>query len=303
MKWENFGLLYKPESNFDWMTSHATLPTVLQTDAHNFKIFYSTRDISGRSHTTYVDLNFLKWKPGILLKNKRKLPCFSPGPMGHFDDSGVQVSSFIKSGKFLYAYYLGWTRKVNVPFSAEIGIAIVDNYYNFKRVQKLPIYKKSELEPLTFGYPTIFQRNNTIFMYYDGIDEWNENNPDDYKFDLRLAIMRKGTWTYSDKIVFYNNNYKAITRPSFIKLQNELIMLYSCNTNGKYQLQASYQSKFKKNLWIRKKNFIFDSSGQEWDSEEQVFCNIFKYQKDFYMVYNGNNYGKTGFGISKLLCY
>jgi hypothetical protein len=303
MKWENFGLLYKPESNFDWMSSHATLPTVLQTDAHNFKIFYSTRDISGRSHTTYVDLNFLKWRPGILLKNKRKLPCFSPGLMGHFDDSGVQVSSFARTGKVLYAYYLGWTRKVNVPFSAEIGIAIVDDCYNFKRVQKLPIYKKSELEPLTFGYPTIFRRNNTNFMYYDGIDEWNENNLDDYKFDLRMAVMQKGTWVYSDKIVFDNNNYKSITRPSFIKLQNELIMIYSCNTYGKYQLQAAYQSKSKKNLWIRKKNFIFDSSSQEWDSEEQVFCNIFKYHKDYYMVYNGNNYGKTGFGISKLLCY
>lgn len=177
-----------------------------------------------------------------------------------------------------------------------IIILILKEYKNYQFI------KKSELDPLTFGYPTIFQHNNTFFMYYDGIDEWNENNLDDYKFDLRFAVMKKGTWVYSDKVAFDNDtdNYKAITRPSFIKLHNKLIMLYSMNTNGKYQLQASYQSKSRENLWIRKKNFIFDSSGQDWDSEEQVFCNIFKYQEDYYMVYNGNNYGKTGFGISKL---
>ena len=51
MKWENLGLLYKPESNYDWMTSHASLPTALQINQHSFRIFYSTRDFYGKSHT------------------------------------------------------------------------------------------------------------------------------------------------------------------------------------------------------------------------------------------------------------
>jgi hypothetical protein len=305
MKWENLGLLYKPESNYDWMTSHASLPTALQINQHSFRIFYSTRDFYGKSHTTFVDLNFKKWEPGLLLENNNKQPSFSPNTLGYFDDSGVQVTSFIKVGEILYAYYLGWTRKIDVPFSAEIGIAIVDNKFNFKRIQKLPIYKKSEIEPFTFGYPTIFKRNKKLFMYYDSIDKFDCNNLNNYKFDLRCAEIKNGNWVYCDKILLENNNKtkpkaKAFTRPAFISTRNRTTMIYSYNINGNYKLKAAYQDHNDQHKWIIDKNFLFKTSGQDWDSEAQVFCNIFNYDNDYYMLYNGNNYGKTGFGIAKL---
>lgn len=305
MIWENLGWLYKPESNFDWMISHASLPTIIQTDCHNFKIFYSTRDTLGKSHTTFVDLNFKNWKPGVLLKNINQFPSFSPNSPGYFDDSGVSLTSFVKIENILYAYYLGWSKKIGVPFSNEIGIAIVDNNFNFKRIQKLPIYNKSEVEPLTFGYPTIVGTNKKIYMYYDSIDKWDESEPNNYKFDLRVAVM-KGShkWLYCNKLSLVTNIIsRAITRPAFISTPTGLMMVYSCEIDGEYKLNAALQDKKNHYKWIKNDRFIFPPSGQSWDSNEQSYCNIFKYQKYYYMLYNGNKYGKTGFGIAKLISF
>jgi hypothetical protein len=142
-------------------------------------------------------------------------------------------------------------------------------------------------------------------MFYDSIDKWNDNDPNKYKFDLRFAVMKGlNKWEHCKKIVLETNKeIRAVTRPSFIQSPKGLVMVYSCDINGKYKLKAAIQNKHSGQKWIRDKSFSFNSSGQDWDSDEQSYCNIFNHEKDYYMLYNGNKYGKTGFGIAKLLSF
>jgi len=37
-----------------------------------------------------------------------------------------------------------------------------------------------------------------------------------------------------------------------------------------------------------------------WDSESVEYPNVFDYRGAKYMLYNGNGYGRTGFGIAVL---
>jgi hypothetical protein len=303
MIWKSLGLLFDVQSKYEWMNSHAALPTVIKISNEYFRIFFSTRDTSNRSHATFVDLNFQHWNPGKKIIHTQKKPTFSPGKIGFFDDCGVTVSTFLTTKSGMYAYYLGWAQKSTTPFSNEIGIAAVDKNYNFSRIQNLPIYGRTEEEPLTFGYPTILKFNNKISMYYDGIKEWNPQNPSMYKFNLREAILnKKNKWIYSNKeLIKLKSNERAITRPAFMILGKKLIMIYSLDVAGKYEFAAACKNKEGK--WIRLRNFTFINSGYEWDSIDNCYPSIFESNNEFYMLYNGNGYGKSGFGIAKLLDY
>ena len=38
-----------------------------------------------------------------------------------------------------------------------------------------------------------------------------------------------------------------------------------------------------------------------WDNQMICYPYVFRIKKDFYMLYNGNNYGRTGFGFAKMV--
>ena len=41
-------------------------------------------------------------------------------------------------------------------------------------------------------------------------------------------------------------------------------------------------------------------SSTGWDSEMVCYPSVFDHHNNRYMVYNGNGYGKTGFGLARL---
>ena len=54
-------------------------------------------------------------------------------------------------------------------------------------------------------------------------------------------------------------------------------------------------------LWQRMDELVsLDVSPDGWDSDMVCYPFIFDYMDDRYMLYNGNDYGKSGFGIAKL---
>jgi hypothetical protein len=53
--------------------------------------------------------------------------------------------------------------------------------------------------------------------------------------------------------------------------------------------------------WDRRDSQVgIDVSDSVWDSEKIEYPFVFDYGGDRYMLYNGNAYGKTGFGLAVL---
>jgi hypothetical protein len=53
--------------------------------------------------------------------------------------------------------------------------------------------------------------------------------------------------------------------------------------------------------WIREDNNAgIGLSDEGWDSEMMCYPNIFESNNTVYLLYNGNNFGRNGFGIAKL---
>src|SRR5436853_6482672 len=88
MAWRRLGLVYVPDGSKPWARSHATLHTPVQIGSSSFRIFFSTRDDSQRSHVGWADVD-LSPSPRVLREAAE--PVLTPGLDGTFDDSGIGI--------------------------------------------------------------------------------------------------------------------------------------------------------------------------------------------------------------------
>ena len=72
------------------------------------------------------------------------------------------------------------------------------------------------------------------------------------------------------------------------------------NPKRGYKLGYAYSKDLKN--WIRddaKLNFNLPFEG--WDSEMMCYPHLFKVDNQIFLLYNGNNFGRYGFGAAKLI--
>jgi len=84
-------------------------------------------------------------------------------------------------------------------------------------------------------------------------------------------------------------------------------MLYSYRSIDSYRTdpKQGYRLGYAESLdgihWIRKDNEVGIARSKEgWDSEMIEYCHVFRHDDKIYLFYNGNGFGKSGFGYAVL---
>jgi sucrose-6-phosphate hydrolase SacC (GH32 family) len=76
---------------------------------------------------------------------------------------------------------------------------------------------------------------------------------------------------------------------------------YDFRKNSDRSYRLGYAHSHDLITWTRDDNLAgIDVSSSGWDSEMQCYPHIFESNGDVYMLYNGNEFGKFGFGLAKL---
>ena len=98
-------------------------------------------------------------------------------------------------------------------------------------------------------------------------------------------------------------NEYAISKPFVLYEDNLYKMWYSYRANGVINTYRIGYAESKDGLnWTRKDEEVgIDVSEDGWDSDMICYPSILDYANKKYMLYNGNGYGRTGFGIAQLL--
>ena len=94
---------------------YAAVPFAEKIDVNVYRIYFSSRDHYNQSYGSYLDYDIDKLK---LIALPTKKPIISHGQIGHFDDSGVTLSCYLKELNAFY--YMGWNLMAKVPFSNQI---------------------------------------------------------------------------------------------------------------------------------------------------------------------------------------
>jgi hypothetical protein len=317
MEWKKLGQIFNPNEYEvkGKRLEFAQSPQVVCFDTY-VRIYFSTRirDVSGKylSLIAYVDYN-PDFSEIIKVSQHEIIPL---GNLGCYDEHGIFPLNLLKTDKEILGFIGGWNRRISVMIDGAIGLAkSYDNGETFHRVGEGPILGPNIHEPFLIADPFVLKINDLYYMWYIFGNRWVICEK--YKKPERIYKIGYATskdcinWNRSGKFIinelFQNEECQAL--PTVVKIDGRYHMYfcfrYSTDFRNKergYKLGHAYSDNLTD--WIRDDNYlnIYKSiNTDDWDSEMICYPHAFDLSGQTYMLYNGNEFGKNGFGLAQLI--
>lgn len=296
--WKKIGFIFCSEMHTPWMYSHASVPIAEHIHDDLFRIYFSSRDKNNVSYTSFIviDIN----EPDKIL-DVAEHPVLIPGSVGEFDDSGAMGSWITKVNESRFFYYIGWNLGVTVPFRNSIGLATSSDGVDFIRFTAGPIVDRSSSEPHFCASCCVIKDDSLWRMWYLSCTEWRQRDSKlEHRYHIKYAESDDGVdWKRLGIVAidYLNDDETAISRPSVLKDGNKWRMWFSYRSfSSTYRI--GYAESEDGKLWQRSSESVLECSASGWDSEMVEYPFVFDHRGKRYMLYNGNGYGKTGFGLA-----
>lgn len=300
MKWRKLGRIFCAQGQHPWMQSHASVPIAEHIADDRYRIYFSARDDARRSHTGFVVVDLQR--PDAILELSAS-PVLSPGGLGLFDDSGAMATWLTKVGNKRYLYYIGWNLGVTVPFRNALGLAISENGAPFVRYASGPILDRSLHEPHFCASCCVMREDDEHWrIWYLSCTGWveREGKPE-HRYHIKYAESADGIhWQRNGQVAidYANRHETAISRPSVLRDAEGWKMWYSYRGDS---YRIGYAESVDGRQWIRQDHRAgIEVSASGWDAEMIEYPYVFDHEGQRFMLYNGNDYGRSGFGLAVL---
>ena len=305
MAWIKRGLVFDPTIHAPWVHSHAQVPTAFEMKDH-IRVFYAGRNAAGTSFTTYVDLK--KSDPSKILYVSDK-PIAELGKTGTFDDEGMMPSDIVGADGRIYFFYSGWNRRLTSPYHNATGVLFSDdNGETFYRPFDGPVLDRIATEPYLAVTPTVILENGLWRMWYVSGVGWESI---DGRFEpvyvIKYAHSRDGiTWARPPEVcIAAKHPLEAFSRPRVLKERDGYCMWFCHRESEDYRGgKGAYRLSFATSVdgikWNRELHSL-ELIGQEesWEREMQCYPYVIEIGAKRYMFYNGNGFGRSGFGLAE----
>ncbi len=296
MKWRKLGRIFQPSGEFGWAKTHAANPVPEHLEGDIFRIYFSARDAKNRSSIGYVIVD-LADTPRVLEVPPE--PVLRPGDLGMFDDCGASIGCILQVGKDRYLYYMGWNLAVTVPWKNALGLAVSESADGpFRRWSRFPIVPLDETDPYTISYPWVMRDGERYRMWYGSNLRWGSEKADMLHVIKYAESADAVHWQKHDRVMIdsASSEENAICKPTVAKDADRYRMWF-CSRGETYRIQ--YAESKDGLTWTRlgRDNGI-DVSPDGWDSEMIEYPYVFDHRDRRYLLYCGNHFGATGFGLA-----
>lgn len=299
---EHLGLVFTPTGT-PWHLSHCQSPFAQSLSGSRFRVHFACRDQKNRSRGGWAELQHSDGK--LIVVRTAQSPSLELGRLGAFDDCGAMPGCLVEHNSRLLLYYTGWTLAHTVPFFFFIGVAESrDGGETFRRLSEAPVLGRNPHDPFLTAAPWVLNENGVLRMWYISGTEWvagKENEAPVHYYSIKHATSMDGLiWVTSDRLCLpYLENEHAIARPVVARTSNGFQMLYSARRlGGTYRI---YKAASADGLtWSRDADPLLDVAPSGWDSQMVCYGSLLCAENATFLLYNGNAYGKDGFGAVKL---
>ncbi len=299
-------MLYTIEGSSPKKT-HAQIPTSDLIGKDRLRIYYATRDRQNRSHTEFIDVRPDRPDNIIAIHDS---PVLSPGGLGTFDDCGAMPSWIVSQGGRKYLYYIGWNVRNTIPYHNSIGMAVSeDGGDTFHKISEGPIIERTHTEPHFSSTPCVIIDSGVFRMWYLSCVKWAvfHKRAEPY-YHIKYAQSIDGIhWIREGRVAidFKDLHECAISRPCVVKDDTIYRMWYSYRNLEGYRtdMNNSYRIGYAESsdgmVWTRRDGDVGISVSEAgWDSEMIEYPCVYRSGAAWYMLYNGNGFGKSGFGYA-----
>ena len=301
-KWKKLGLLYCPSGStrHPKLLSHAANPLPVLIDEDVYRVFFSGRDVDNRSSVGAVDIDVVKRK----IIHEHSQPFFENGPKSSFFSDGVSIGNCYQVDGVNYMLFMGWQTTHGEHWRGFIGRLVVRPDLTLELDSDTPFLSTDEVDPISLSYPWVIENKGGGFsMWYGSTITWDAGN-DEMLHVINYASSADGHhWVREGLAIPYELGIaQAFSRPTVAR-----------DDQGGYAMWFSYRSgrgeKYRIGYAIskdgRKWELELDKAGISvsltgWDSEMIEYPFVFDHKGQRYMMYNGNDYGRSGFGLADL---
>jgi predicted GH43/DUF377 family glycosyl hydrolase len=298
-KWHKLGLLFTPRVKAPWMMTHASNPTVEHLNGSIHRVYFGCRDSANCG--SLGSFKFRLESP-VEVFDVSENPVLGPGSVGCFDDSGVSMGCLVRlEDGTRYLYYVGWNLAVTVPWRNSIGIAIAKPGQEiFEKYSLAPILDRNQVDPYSLSYPWVVKLScDNWLMYYGSNLSWGKSDKA-MNHVIKIAHSSNGIeWRREGAVAIgLKRDEIGISRPC-VSIDDGLYKMWYSYRSETYRI--GYAESRDGCEWQRKDvDAGIDVSDDGFDSNSISYGCVFDYDSRRYMLYNGNEYGRTGIGLAVL---
>jgi hypothetical protein len=307
--WRREGELVTAKPGHAWWVSHAQLPTVLALSDRLWRIYFAARDSGQHGHIVAVDVDP---GDGMNIVAEHLEPLLERGALGAFDHEGAAPSVAIVVDGEVRLYYSGVSVRRDVRGTVSIGLAVSNDGLKFRRAFAGPVHGIGPRDPYFTSAPIVQATDDGYRMWYVGGTQWRDvDGFPDLLYEIR-------TTRSDDGMIWDPRSVTAVAlRPP---LEAGL---------GRPWITDSSAGR---RLWLSRRGVSYRGPGQgayhlvsiaadgegsfvgpaepvqfenppgagNFDSWMQAYSCIVPHGEDLVMFYNGNDFGRAGFGWARL---
>jgi predicted GH43/DUF377 family glycosyl hydrolase len=302
MQWRRHDVIWCPGGELAWARSHATCPTPLQRRDGVLRVYLQCRDAAGVGRIGWIDLD--PDDPRRVIAQASE-PVLDVGAAGCFDDNGVFPTSVLRTpdGRVLL-YYVGFELCHHIRYRLLTGLAIShDDGDTFTRISTMPVLERSAAEP-HFRCGTFVRHEAGRFrMWYVAGGAWETIGGKPMPlYDLRAAESADGIhWPERGECVMPLDaaHEHGFGRPWVTGSDGDYEMFYSVRRRaGGHRLG---HARSRDGLRWRRLDGGLGLAPQAgaWDGDGQCYAAPVRAGGRRWLLYNGNDFGRTGVGLAE----
>lgn len=296
MRWKKLGQLYCPEPVHPKLVSHAANPLAVLLEGDVYRAFFSGRDAQNRSSVGFVDVDIVK-REVVYIHDK---PVFEHGSENSFYSHGVSIGNCYEADGRRYILFMGWQDPPGGHWRGDIGRLRLLNDRQLSIEPSTPFMGCDKEDSISLSYPWVIHEQGVYKMWYGSTATWDAGNGEMVHV-IKYATSKDGViWSKHGQVIPHEIGVaQAFSRPTVVVDNDGYHIWFSCRDGRGTKYRIGYAHSPDGLHWENRLHDVgIDVSSSGWDSEMIEYPFVFDHKGQRFMLYNGNDYGRTGFGLA-----
>ncbi|MEO0772032.1 MAG: hypothetical protein AAFZ04_02505 [Pseudomonadota bacterium] len=301
--WEKLGQLYDPSAvtgRHAKLLTHCANPLAVPLEGDVYRVFYSGRDAQKRSSVGAVDINIATHE----IVEDHHAPFFEYGPEGSFYADGVSIGNCYRAADGLdYILFMAWQVPPDAHWRGDVGRLRLTADKTLELAEPTPHLTSDDIDPISLSYPWVRPAPDGYEMWYGSTTTWDAGNGEMEHVFNHATSTDGHIWDKKGQAVPSPIGVaQAFSRPTVAtRRDGGLDMWFSYRGPPGRTYRIGYAGAEDGKTWeLALDETGIDVSPSGWDSEMIEYPFVFDHGGERYMLYNGNGYGATGFGLAIL---